>query len=67
MASLMSVPHPEIFKVYDNTVDIGMVPTPFTYFASHELGIGSACHIDAVPAGPDMPFQREQIALASSV
>ena len=21
-----------------NTVDIGMVPTPFTYFATHELG-----------------------------
>ena len=63
----MSVPHPEIFKPYDNMVDIGMVPTPFAYFASHELGISSACHIDAVPAGPDMPFHREQIALASSV
>ncbi|GEM_PF-2005201 len=56
MASLMSVPYPEIFKVYDNTVDIGMVPTPFTYFSTHELGIGSACHIDGVRVDFDNGF-----------
>ncbi len=36
-----------------NTVDIGMVPTPFTYFSSHELGIGSAVSVTGSHNPPD--------------
>ncbi len=36
-----------------NTVDIGMVPTPFTYFATHELGIGSAVSVTGSHNPPD--------------
>jgi phosphomannomutase/phosphoglucomutase len=36
-----------------DAVDIGMVPTPFTYFATHELGIGSAVSVTGSHNPPD--------------
>ena len=36
-----------------NTVDIGMVPTPFTYFATHALDIGSAVSVTGSHNPPD--------------
>ena len=36
-----------------NTIDIGMVPTPLTYFATHALEIGSAVSVTGSHNPPD--------------